>query len=138
MSDRVITDRVLSDSVITTRVLGDRIEISDLAVTTRIGVHAWERRVRQTLLVDLLLPADIRPAAARDDLSLTLDYTAVASRVRKFGADSERLLIETFAEDLAAELLSAFGLPWVKLSVQKPGAIADAAPVRLTIARPAR
>ena len=113
----------------------DRIEITDLEVTTCIGVHAWERRVRQTLLIDLELPVEIRPAAAGDDLTLTLDYSAVAARVRGFGAASERLLIETFAEDLAADLLSAFDLAWVRLSVQKPGAIADAAPVRLTIER---
>ncbi|MCC5886135.1 MAG: dihydroneopterin aldolase [Gammaproteobacteria bacterium] len=113
----------------------DRLEINNLAVPTRIGVHSWERRVRQTLLIDVELPVDIRPAAGGDDLTLALDYTAVAARVRAFGADSERLLIETFAEDLAADLLGAFGLAWVKLSVQKPGAIGDAAPVRLSIER---
>lgn len=116
----------------------DRIAIAHLEVSTCIGVHAWERRVRQTLLIDLELPVDIRPAAAADDLALTLDYTAVAERVRAFGAASERLLIETFAEDLATDLLGAFGLAWVKLSVQKPGAIAHAAPVRLSIERPAQ
>lgn len=113
----------------------DRLEIIDLAVPTCIGVHDWERRVRQTLIIDLELPVDIRPAAASDDLTLALDYSAVADRVRAFGAGSERLLIETFAEDLAADLLSAFGLAWVRLSVQKPGAIAHAAPVRLSIER---
>lgn len=116
----------------------DHIRITDLEVPTCIGVHAWERRVRQTLLIDLELPVDIRHAAASDDLILTLDYTAVGERVRAFGAASERLLIETFAEDLAADLLIAFDLGWVKLSVQKPGAIADAAPVRLSIERQAR
>lgn len=116
----------------------DRIDIANLEVTTCIGVHAWERRVRQTLLIDVALPLDIRPAAAKDDLTLTLNYTAVAERVRAFGAASERLLIETFAEDLAADLLSAFDLAWIRLSVQKPGAIANAAPVRLSIQRQGR
>jgi len=116
----------------------DRIEIANLQVTTCIGVHAWERRVRQTLLIDLELPVDIRPAAAADALTLTLDYTAVAERARAFGTASERTLIETFAEDLAADLLGAFDLAWVRLSVQKPGAITDAAPVRLSIERRAQ
>lgn len=116
----------------------DRIDITDLQVTTCIGIHPWERRVRQTLLLDLELPVDIRAAATSDDLSLTLDYTAVAERVRSFGAASDRLLIEKFAEDLAADLLSAFGLTWVRLSLQKPGAIANAAPVRLSIERRGR
>ncbi len=113
----------------------DRLEVIDLAVPTCIGVHGWERRVRQILLINLELPVDIRPAAAGDDLTRALDYTAVAARVRAFGADSERLLIETFAEDLAADLLGEFKLAWVRLSVQKPGAIGDAAPVRLSIER---
>lgn len=113
----------------------DRIEIRALAVTTRIGVHPWERRVQQTLLLDLDLPVDARRAATTDDLGETLDYAAVASRIRDFGADSKRQLIETFAEDLAADLLRAFALPWLRLGVHKPEAIADADPVRLLIER---
>ena len=116
----------------------DHISITDLEVTTCIGVHAWERRVRQTLLIDLELPVDIRPAAATDDRTLTLDYSAVAARARAFGAASERLLVETFAEDLAADLLNTFDLAWVRLGVQKTGAIEDAAPVGLSIERRGR
>ena len=117
--------------------MNDRIELRAVAVTTRIGVLDWERRVRQTLLLDLDLPVDARPAAAADDLTLALDYSEVVTRMRAFAEASQRLLIETFAEDLAAELLQAFALPWVRIVLHKPGAIADAAPVRLVIERSA-
>lgn len=117
--------------------MSDRIELRELEVTTRIGVRDWERRVRQVIRLDLDLAVNARPAAAADDLALALDYSEVVTRVRAFAADSERLLIETFAEDLAAELLSAFRLHRVRIVLHKPGAVADAGPVRLVIEREA-
>ena len=113
----------------------DRIELRGLAVDTVIGVHAWERGVRQRLLLDLDLPTDA--AAARDDLDRTLDYDAVARLIREFARASERELLETFADDLAAALLERFGLPWLELAVAKPGAVPDCADIRLRIRREA-
>ena len=113
--------------------MSDVIELRGLAVDTVIGVFAWERGVRQRLLLDLDLPTDA--AAAAEDLSRTVDYDAVSRYVREFAEASERQLIETFAEELATELLERFGLPWVDLVVAKPGAVADCADIRLRIRR---
>lgn len=111
----------------------DRIELRGLAVDTVIGVYAWERGVRQRLLLDLDMPTDA--AAAAEDLSRTVDYDAVSRFVRAFAAESERELIETFADDLAAQLMEQFALPWLELVVAKPGAVADCADIRLRIRR---
>jgi dihydroneopterin aldolase len=111
----------------------DRIELRGLVVDTVIGVYDWERRVRQRLRLDLDLPTDA--AAAAEDLSRTVDYDAVARHVRAFATASERQLVETFADDLARDLLDHFALPWVELVVAKPGAVPDCADVRLRIRR---
>ncbi len=58
----------------------DIIFIRELRIQTIIGVHPWERQTRRTLLLDLELGADVRPAAATDRLDDTLDYQAVARR----------------------------------------------------------
>ena len=115
--------------------MSDVIELRGLAVDTVIGVYAWERGVRQRLLLDLDLPTDA--AAAAEDLDRTVDYDAVSRHVRAFAEASERQLVETFADDLARELLQRFGLSWVELVVAKPGAVADCADIRLRIRREA-
>lgn len=114
---------------------GDRFRLDGLALETRIGIHPWERRVRQRLLLDLELPTDARRAAAGDAIDDALDYSAVAERVRLLASRAEVQLVETLAEALASMLLDAFDLPWVRLTLTKPGAVPDSAGVRLRIER---
>lgn len=114
---------------------GDLIRLTGLRAATVIGIHAWERRVRQTVRIDLVLPVDGRRAAASERIEDALDYGAVADRVRRCCAGAEYLLIETLAEHIAATLLARFELPWLRLTVHKPGAVGDCDDVALTIER---
>lgn len=98
----------------------DKIFLNDLKIDAIIGVYDWERKAPQTLHFDLEMDWDIRQAAASDDLTDTLDYGAVAKAIVHFVERSEYQLIETLAEDLAALLLSEFGIPKLRLSVTKP------------------
>ncbi|TXS90827.1 dihydroneopterin aldolase [Parahaliea maris] len=113
----------------------DTVFIRELAVDTVIGVYDWEREVRQTLLLDLDMAWDNRPAAAGDDLSHALNYAAVADRIVAFLGGSEFLLIETAAEEIAALVRSEFGVPWLRLRLCKPGAVAAARDVGVVIER---
>jgi dihydroneopterin aldolase len=116
----------------------DIVFIKGLRVGTTIGVHAWEQRIRQTLLVDLELGADIRPAAQSDSLIDALDYTAVADRIQAFAGEQSFHLVETLAERLAGLLLEEFAVSWLRLRVDKAGARRDAAGVGVVIERGAR
>lgn len=104
----------------------DIVFIDGLEVDTVIGVYDWERGIRQCLLLDLQLGWDIRPAAAGDELDAALDYAAVSARVQAFAAASQFQLVETFAERLAQLLMAEFGIPWLRLRLTKPGAVAAA------------
>jgi dihydroneopterin aldolase len=87
----------------------DLIRIVDLEVTAIIGVRDDERLRPQRLLFSLELRIkDIGPAAYTDNIKLTLDYSAVAERVRLMTESRPRRLIETLAEDIATDLLKAF------------------------------
>ena len=59
----------------------DYVSIRDLSVPAVIGVHDWEREVEQTLLFSVDMAADVRRAAATDDLADALDYSAVARTI---------------------------------------------------------
>lgn len=116
----------------------DTIRIRGLKVEAIVGVHAWERKVPRTLVLDLELATDVARAAAKDQLKDALDYDAVARLATSFVVESRFQLIETLAERLAARLQKEFGLRWLKLEVHKPGAVAGAQDVSVAIERGTR
>jgi len=113
----------------------DSIFLRELKVETIIGVWDWERKIRQTVSIDLEMGADIRRAAKTDSIDDTLNYKAVSKRVQQFVADSEFQLVETMAEKIAEVVLSEFELPWIQVRVSKPGAIRGAKDVGVQICR---
>ncbi len=115
--------------------IGDRIFLRGLEIECIIGFIDWERRVKQTVVIDLELPVDCSTAAIRDEVADTLDSKKVAKRVIAFVEASEFKLVETLAHRLALVLLEEFGIAWVRLSVNKPGAIRGSRDVGMSIER---
>ena len=113
----------------------DIIFLRGLEVECIIGFIDWERRVKQTIVIDLELPVDCRNASIRDEVEDTLDYKKVAKRVIAFIEASEFKLVETMAHRLALTLLEEFGIEWVRLSINKPGAIRGSRDVGVAIER---
>ena len=113
----------------------DIIFLHEIKVDTVIGIWDWERKIRQTVVIDLEMAADIRKAAASDRVDDTLNYKLVAKRLQQFVADSEFQLVETLAEKIAAIVNDEFGVPWVRVRVNKPGAISGASDVGVLIER---
>ncbi len=72
--------------------------IKGLEVDTVIGTYDWERTIRQYLRLDLCLGWDNRPATAGDELSKSLNYTAVSAHVQGFASEAQFILVEPFAE----------------------------------------
>ncbi|MCH5536571.1 dihydroneopterin aldolase [Pseudomonas syringae pv. syringae] len=116
----------------------DRVFIEGLEVDTVIGAYDWERGIRQCLRLDLSFAWDNRPAAAGDDLSKALDYASVSTRIQAFAEQVQFQLVETFAERLAEVLMGEFNIPWLRLKLTKPGAVAAAAGVGVEIERGCR
>lgn len=116
----------------------DIIYLHDLRIDTVIGVFDWERRIRQSVILDLEMGADIRRAAASDRLTDTLNYKAVAKRLIEFVGASDFQLVETLAERVAALVLEEFGVPWLRLRVNKQGAVRGARDVGVIIERGTR
>ena len=115
--------------------LMDIIFLSEMKIDTVIGIWDWERKIRQTVVIDLEMAADIRKAAASDSVDDTLNYKLVAKRVQEFVGDSEFQLVETLAEKIAAIINDEFAVPWVRVRVNKPGAISGARDVGVVIER---
>lgn len=116
----------------------DIIFLRDLRIETIVGIYDWEREVKQTVILDLEMGADIRAAAASDRIEDTLNYKAVAKRLIQFVGDSRFQLVETLAERCAGIILEEFGVPWVRLSLNKIGAVRGARDVGVLIERGVR
>lgn len=116
----------------------DLIYIRNLRIDCVIGVFEWERRVRQTVAVDLDLAADIRRAAASDRLEDTVDYKAIAKRLIAFVGQSQFQLVETLAERIAGIVLDEFAVRWVRVRINKKGALRHATDVGVEIERGTR
>lgn len=116
----------------------DIVFINDLRIETIIGIYDWERRVRQTISLDLEMGADIRRAAATDAIDDTLNYKAVAKRLIAFVGASEYQLVETLAEKITEIVLTEYAVPWLRLTVRKPGAVRGSRDVGVIIERGSR
>jgi 7,8-dihydroneopterin aldolase/epimerase/oxygenase len=114
---------------------GDRIFLRALETECIIGFIDWERQVKQTVILDLELPCDCARAAHTDDVASTVDYKKVSKRVLGFVSTSQFHLIETLAHTLAMLLIREFDLAWVRLSINKPGAIRHSRDVGVSIER---
>ncbi|MGY6214773.1 dihydroneopterin aldolase [Methylolobus aquaticus] len=113
----------------------DIIFLRGLQIETTIGIYDWERVIKQVVILDLEMGTDIRKAAASDDIADTLDYKALSKRLIGFVESSEFLLVETLAERVADLLLGEFSIPWLRLTVNKKGAISGASDVGIIIER---
>jgi 7,8-dihydroneopterin aldolase/epimerase/oxygenase len=114
---------------------GDRIFLRKLSVECIIGFIDWERRVKQTVELDIELPVDCAQAAVTDQVGDTLDYKQVAKRVLAFVEASEFQLVETLAHRLAMLILEEFAVAWVRIALNKPGAIRGSRDVGVSIER---
>lgn len=115
----------------------DTVFIRELRVPTVVGIFDWERRIRQTVVLDLDMSADIRRAARSDRIEDTLDYKAVAKRVTQFVSAAQYQLVETLAEEIAGFIIREFRVAHVKVTLHKPGAVSGSKSVGVSIERDA-
>jgi dihydroneopterin aldolase len=113
----------------------DTIFIHALKAEAIIGIFDWERQVRQTVLIDLEIAADVRKAALTDSIDDTLNYKRVAKRILAFVESSQFHLVETLAEHVAMLVLEEFGISWVRVTLSKPGAVRSSRDVGVSVAR---
>ncbi len=116
----------------------DTIFLRQLEIETIIGIYDWERTTPQTVSIDLEMAWDTARAAASDDIADTLDYKAVAKRLIGFVGESRFQLVETLAERIAEIVLGEFSVPWVRVTLHKPGAVRGSKDVGVIIERGAR
>ena len=100
----------------------DRIAVRGITAYAHHGVYAFERRQGQTFRCDAVLEVDTRPAAASDDLELTVNYAELAQRLYTALSTEPVDLLETLAQRLADVCLAYEPVEAVEITVHKPEA----------------
>ncbi len=113
----------------------DIIFLRELKVATLIGIYEWEKRVPQTLQLDLEIALPNSRACQSDDIKDALDYTHIAQHIQSVLSDGHFSLLETLAEHIAQIILKDFNAPWVKVNVAKLQAIRNCKQVGISIER---
>jgi len=113
----------------------DKVFIEGLSIQTTIGFFAWEKEIKQTLVIDLVMGWDTAKAAKNDELAKTLDYAEISNAINAFANENPVDLIVTLAERMAGFLIKSYHIPWIKLKIGKPGAVHNAFTVGVEIER---
>ncbi|HEX6007596.1 MAG TPA: dihydroneopterin aldolase [Burkholderiales bacterium] len=113
----------------------DIIFIHDFRLDILIGIHEWERRVPQTIQFDLEIAIPPKVGPRTDRIGETIDYSKVVKRIEETLRTQHFLLLERLSEHVAQLVLTEFGAPWVKVSVNKIGALRNVKRLGVTIER---
>jgi FolB domain-containing protein len=115
----------------------DKIIITDLRATGIIGVKSPERDQPQTLLINITLFTDLKPAGLSDVIGDTVSYSTVSKSVLARVAETQFYTLEALADDLARMLLSRFCINAVTIRIEKPEFVANTSRVGVEIFREA-
>lgn len=113
----------------------DIIFLRDLRIETIIGIYDWERETPQTVVLDIEMSTDVAKAAASDNIKDALNYKHIAKRLISFVGESKFQLVETMAEECAHIIRNEFDVEWVRLQVNKQGAVTGSRDVGVIIER---
>jgi 7,8-dihydroneopterin aldolase/epimerase/oxygenase len=113
----------------------DIVFLRGLRIETVIGIYDWEKEIRQSVVLDLEMSTDVAVAAASDRIEDAVDYKAVSKRLKQFVGEGRFELVETLAERCAEIIRNEFGVRWLRLQVNKIGAVTGAQDVGVVIER---
>lgn len=113
----------------------DIIYLHGLKVDCVIGCWEWERRIVQSLVIDLDMGFETLKSAESDCLEDALSYKDVAKRVAGFVSESKFNLLEKLAEEIARIILDEFPATWCRVKLNKFGAVSGARDVGIIIER---
>jgi len=109
--------------------------VRDLKLEATLGIYAQEKIQAQRILVNIDMTVDDLGAELGDELSNVVCYETAVKNVQKIVADGHVHLVETLAEAIADKCLEDRRVQAVRVRIEKPDAIAQAASVGVEIER---
>ena len=101
----------------------DKLKLSGIKISPRIGVTPEERAAPQECQADVVISGDWSAAAATDDFTRAIDYCLIIEKVRAVAAGREYALLETLARVIAQSVSADFSVENVTVRVRKRPAV---------------
>jgi dihydroneopterin aldolase len=111
-----------------------RLFLRDHEILIDIGVHEFEKRGAQRVLVNVELYVPLAHSTPRaDDLAEVVDYDFVRERIAERVARGHIQLQETLADDILAAMLAHPQVRAARVSTEKPDVYPDCAAVGVEV-----
>lgn len=111
----------------------DYLHIEGLKIDASIGIHDWEKKIKQLLVVDMEIAHDFSNAG--DDIKNTIDYDALCQHITELVQSRQFNIIETVAQLIVTSIESTFNIKAMTVRVSKPHAIASANNISVVVKR---
>lgn len=115
----------------------DKIIIKDLLLRGILGLNPDERVKKQDILINVTMFHDTRPAAASDDVELSVNYKIITKRIIDRVENGDDLTVEKLVNDIARMIVVEYGVARAQVRVEKPTALRFAASVGIEVDRTA-
>lgn len=113
----------------------DLIKIKQLSAKTTIGVHNFEQQILSKITLNLDLAIDTKKIAVHDNIEKTINYHSLIKDLVDWLSKQKYYLLDTLIEKTAAYLITTYSIPWLKISMSKPGIIDNTESVSICIER---
>jgi len=100
-----------------------RISIENLRLRTIIGLHDWERKEKQDIVINVQLDLDGQTATTRDDIEETLDYKELTKAIITEVEQSNFFLLEKLCDHLLQIAMTDARVMAARVRVDKPFAL---------------
>lgn len=113
-----------------------RLFLKDFVISMNIGVHDFEKKGEQRVIVnvDLYIPLELN-TPSHDDLSEVVDYDFMRQTIIDIIADGHIELQETFCDEIVKRMLAHPSVQATRVSTEKPDVYPDCQGVGVEIFR---
>jgi dihydroneopterin aldolase len=113
-----------------------RLFLKDFAISMNIGVHDFEKKGEQRVIVnvDLYVPLELN-TPSHDDLSEVVDYDFMRQTIADIIADGHIELQETFCDEIVKRMLAHPRVQATRVSTEKPDVYPDCQGVGVEVFR---
>ncbi len=113
-----------------------RLFLKDFVINMNIGVHDFEKKGEQRVIVnvDLYIPLELNTPSA-DDLTEVVDYDFMRQTIADIIADGHIQLQETFCDEIVKRMLAHPRVQATRVSTEKPDVYPDCLGVGVEVFR---
>lgn len=109
------------------------IKIKNLKLHTIIGVYDWEKNIDREIIINAEITTNLTRSLHSDDISDTVDYDQIISKIKELVANNRFKLIEKMAQTLMDEILTNPHISKCKLEIDKVGVVENVDSFSVTI-----